>query len=103
MLERWITRSGAAVLVVALAGCAATVQLPENVGPKLAVSAAAAKQVVLVVDGSKASKEAKDWEQFRGEWRTAMATAAQERGVTVRFQDSATPVAQQPTVLAVVN
>ena len=103
MMERWIARSGAAVVIVALAGCAATVQLPENAGPKLAVSAAASKQVVLVVDGSKTSKESKDWEQFRGEWRTAIEAAGKERGVAVLYQDSATPVAQQPAVLAWVN
>jgi hypothetical protein len=102
MVQRWINLVCAAV-VVALAGCAATVQAP-SAGPKLTVSAAAAKQLVLVVDGSKVAKESKDWEAFRGEWRIAIEAAAKEAGITAQFRDTVTAAAtQQPAVLAVVN
>jgi hypothetical protein len=93
----------ALAVAAVVAGCAATVQLPSGTGPRIAVSAAAARQLVLVVDGSKVAKESKDWEQFRGEWRSAIEAAGKEKGVAVSFQDTAAAAAStQPAVLAVV-
>jgi uncharacterized lipoprotein YajG len=56
--------------VLLLTGCAATVQRKGGSDPKLALSAAAAKRVVMVVQGSKVSTDSKDWEEsslVRGE------------------------------------
>jgi len=87
-----------------VAGCAATVQLPASTAPKLAVSPAAARQMVLVVDGSNASKQSKDWEQFRGEWRTACELTGKEKGIGVAYKDTVAAAASaQPAMLAVVN
>lgn len=98
MLVR-LVRGSVLAAAVALAGCAANVQLGPSGGQKIAVSPAATKQLVLVVDGSAAATQSKDWEQFRGEWRNAITEAAAAAKLDVRYQDSAAPPAT-PAVLA---
>lgn len=99
---RWrLVRWSACVAAVLLAGCAASVQLPPSSAPKIALSAAAARQLVLVVDGSRAARESKDWEQFRGEWRTAITEAGAAAKLDVRFHEGSAPAASAgPAVLA---
>lgn len=92
-------RATALFAAVLVTGCAANLQLPPSAGPKIAVSPAAAKQLVLVVDGSKTAKDSKDWEQFRSEWRTAITEAGTAAKLDVRYQDSA-PATASPAVLA---
>ncbi len=66
------------------------------------IPAAATKKVVLVMSGSKAAVEAKDWAAFKQEWRDTFADYAKESGIAFSMQDSVpASSADSGTVLAV--
>src|SRR6476619_5372459 len=75
-----------------LAGCAATVNRSEPVSAPLAVSKPAQGKIVLLVKASDEISRAKDWSDFRGEWKAAMQEAATGAGMGFAF------VEQEPTV-----
>lgn len=103
---------GAAVL----SGCASTTPsgaapgtLPATtaapavpVQPPVKIPVASAKKVVLVMTGSKAVVEAKDWAAFKEEWRDTLSEYAKQDGIAFSIQDAAPPPGLEAgTVLAV--
>lgn len=70
--------------VVLLVGCAATVQREASSESTLAISAAASKRVIMVIEGSKASTASEDWQQLCTEWRNALEVAAKEAHLSGR-------------------
>jgi hypothetical protein len=92
----------AVATAVILAGCAATVTKPTAQTPALAIPPASARLVVLHVTGSETALKSADWEILKGEWRTAMKSATDSRGIAVRFQDTApAPSAEDGTLVVV--
>lgn len=55
------------------------------------VPAASAKRVVLVMTGAKQSVEAKDWADFKREWRETFAEHAKAAGVSFSMADAVPP------------
>ena len=103
--------------IVALAGCAATVQ---KSGPAASAAAGASapaaqpgasavrvpaesgKRLVLNISGSKVSAEAKDWAAFKEEWRAIFQQQAGAAGVKFDYQDGpARPTGEPGTLLMV--
>jgi hypothetical protein len=93
----------AGVLAALLAGCAATVQSPQESRAAIEVPAAAAKKIVLIVQGSDTAANSSDWEPLRGEWRTAMAAAAAEAGIAFEWRDSLSNLPRGPGTAVVVK
>ncbi len=86
---------------VAITGCAASVQRGADEA-RLTHSPAAAKRIALDVQGGPTVTASKDWEQFRGVWRTEMAEAAKEKGVTlVPLETALAPNAEPSTLVTV--
>ena len=70
--------------------------------PRITIPAASTKKVVLVMSGSKAVVEAKDWDAFKKEWRDTFADYAKESGIAFSMSDRAPPPSSDAgTVLAV--
>jgi hypothetical protein len=70
--------------------------------PPVKIPAASAKKVVLVMTGSKAVVEAKDWVAFKEEWRATLSEYAKQDGIAFSIQDATPPLgAEAGTVLAV--
>lgn len=70
--------------------------------PPVTIPAGAAKKVVLVMTGSKAVVEAKDWAAFKNEWRDTFAEYAKADGIAFAVQDRVpAPSNDAGTVLAV--
>lgn len=91
----------AAALVLALSGCAARMEKPENQAP-IRVGAAAATKLVLNLSGSDVATKASDWETMKGVWRDAFSEEAKNAGVPFGFQDGAPrPMGEGGTLLAV--
>lgn len=101
-----------AVLGVALlSGCASTP--PGNSAPQasaatptvqkpLPIPTASAKKLVLLMSGTKASTEAKDWGSFKEEWRATFAAHAKDAGVAFAMQDEeARPTGDAGTLVSV--
>ena len=86
-----------------LAGCAATVNRSEPVSPPLAVSKPAQGKVVLLVKGSDEISRAKDWNDFRGEWKAAMQEAATGAGMGFAFVEQEPDAHSEPGTLVVVD
>ncbi len=89
-------------LVILLTGCVSNVELPPSTGPKIAVSAAAAKQLIFVIQGSRVSSS-KDWDEFRNVWRKDITDSAASAGIKVKFQDSPPASSSEAAVLAIVT
>ena len=70
-----------------LAGCAATVKQTESAKPALTTNAMSGQKLVLFVKGSPQIARSRDWDDFRGEWREAMTSAAATAGVPFVFVD----------------
>lgn len=85
------------------ASSASTASAPAGpVMPPVKIPAASAKKVVLVMTGSKAVVEAKDWAAFKEEWRDTLSEYAKQDGIAFSIQDAAPPPgADAGTVLAV--
>jgi hypothetical protein len=83
------TSSRVATVIVAfvLAGCAASVQQAEPSPSRIDVPANAARKIVLVVTGSDLATRSSDWEALRGEWRSAMSTAAAGAGLDFEWRE----------------
>ena len=90
--------------LAALAGCAATVQrAPADAGAAVRVPAQSSKNIVLNVTGSPAAVQSKDWEAFKGEWRSALGGAATAAGARFSAQDGAPRPMAEPGTLVVVD
>lgn len=74
--------------IALLAGCAAQVQrAPVDGSDSVRVPAASSKRVVLVMSGAPAVATAKDWEQFKGEWRAAFKAESAANGISFAMPD----------------
>jgi hypothetical protein len=77
-----------------LAGCASTQrgtsapQLPVPAVQAVPIPAASAKKLILVMSGSKATTESRDWAAFREEWRATFADHAKEANIAFSMQES---------------
>ena len=89
--------------VLALTGCAASIQRDGSGTDKLTVSPVASKRIALDIQASKELAASKDWEQFRGVWRSEMAVAASGAGMTLVPADAALKTTVEPTTLVTVN
>ncbi len=89
------------VLLLLLGGCAANVRKDAGAAP-LTVGRESSKTIVLNIDGSKLASAAKDWEPFKGEWRTAMQAAASAAGANFSEQQGeAHPTGQPGTLVSI--
>lgn len=92
------------LIAAALAGCAAQVQRAPSQGSaaEVRVPAAASKRVVLMMSGSPVASKAKDWEQFKGEWRAAFKAESDASGIAFSMpDDDERPAPAAGTLLAV--
>lgn len=81
---------------------ATTAEPAAPVQPPVKIPVASAKKVVLVMTGSKAVVEAKDWAAFKEEWRDTLSEYAKQDGIAFSIQDAAPPPGLEAgTVLAV--
>lgn len=94
-----LTKIALTFFIALTAGCAATVSQPTGSQAPVAVSAAAARHIVLQVEGTPTVEGSGDWQAFRGEWRAAMAQAASAAGMKFDFADTAAPRASGPATL----
>jgi len=92
-----------ALLATLLAGCAASVQQAQQSQPRIEVPAAAARKIVLVVTGSDTATRSSDWEALRGEWRSAMSTAAANAGLEFEWREGLVNPPRTPGTMAVVK
>jgi len=98
------TGIGCALVAAILAACAASVQKPEpEPAATIEVPAAAARRIVLVVVGSDVAVKSSDWEALRGEWRSAMSTAAANAGLGFEWRDGLVGLPRAPGIMAVVK
>jgi hypothetical protein len=87
-----------------LAGCAATVTTQGGARQaSLAVPSASARLLVVHFTGSDEVLKSKDWEALKGEWRGALKTAAEAKGMTVRFAETAPSAAAEDGTVAAVR
>lgn len=94
-----------------LAGCAtapgdsstsATAAPPPRIAPPVAIPPAAARKVLLAMTGPKHVVEARDWGEFKREWRETFADHAREAGIAYTFSDSEPkPTGEDGTLLLV--
>lgn len=101
--------------LIALGGCAATVQKGDAsitstsdgkaTNPavsKVHIPESASKRLVLNMTGSKVSVESKDWASFKDEWRAIFQEQTKAAGIQFEWQDGAPrPMAQNGTLLVV--
>ena len=101
--------------LIALGGCAATVQRGDvsnasssdgktasPAAPKVTIPEAASKRLVLNMTGSKVSTESKDWGSFKDEWRAIFQEQTKAAGIQFEWQEGAPrPLAQNGTLLVV--
>jgi hypothetical protein len=87
-----LTMALAATLV--LAGCATApsdktaTPAPVRLAPPVSIPSASARKVVLAMTGPKHVVEARDWAEFKREWRETFADHAREAGIAFSFADS---------------
>lgn len=91
------------VACVGLAGCAASVQRPTSVADRLDIPPVATEEIHLLVQTSPEHQRAEDWEAFRAEWRTAMASATSAAGRRFVYLDAMPAQFEGPGTLVVVN
>lgn len=105
MITRRTLSLASIVLATLLSACGTMkVDLPPSTGPKISVAPAAAKSVVLVVQGSKTATDSKDWNDFKAEWRKAITASAATAGIKAQMQDEPAPAASaDPATLVVLN
>ena len=75
--------------LAALTGCAATVNRGTN--ESSIKPAAATEKVAVIITASPAAESSKHWQEFRGEWRGAMAAAAAASGLNFGYFESEVP------------
>jgi hypothetical protein len=83
---------------VALTGCAATVNRGEGQAA-VRPSATATDKVAVVINGSPAAVAGKDWQEFKGEWRGAMAAAAAASRLNFAYYEAEVPPQPAGTTL----
>lgn len=84
-----------------LTGCAATVQKSSAAAPIKAVPGAA-RQITMNVTGPQEITASKDWEPFKGEWRSAMKDASEAIGAQFLMQEGKPlPTGEMGTLLVV--
>lgn len=91
MTKNWMRfgRSVACLSLAALLGaCAASVKKDPG-ADKVAVPAASAKRMVLQMTGPVEVVQSKDWEPFKGEWRSALGGAASSAGMSFESVEAA--------------
>jgi hypothetical protein len=104
-MHRSITGALLAAAVL-LGGCAAQVvksgSAPGATSAPINVPAESSRRVVLSMSGPDAVLQSKDWESFKGEWRSAFQSEASAAGIALSFQDGqAKPLGEAGTLLAV--
>lgn len=73
-----------------------------RIAPAVAVPAASRRKVVLAMTGPKNVVEARDWAEFKREWRETFAEHAKQAGVAYAFADAAPgPTGEDGTLLLV--
>jgi hypothetical protein len=88
--------------VVALTGCAATVNRGDTQSSTqgaIKPATAATEKVAVLITGSPTVESSKDWQDFRGEWRGAMAAAAAASKLNFGYFDSEIPPQSAGTTL----
>lgn len=99
-----VSTSAVMLAATVLAGCAATVQrAPTDAAVPVRVPAQSSKNIVMNVTGSPTVVQSKDWEAFKGEWRSAMGSAATAAGARFSTQDGAPRPTSEPGTLVVVD
>jgi hypothetical protein len=92
-----------AVAALALGGCAATVTRGSDgaAAPAAPIqpAATATQKLAVVVTGSPTAQAGKDWAEFRGEYRNAMAGAAAAANVGFAYFEGAVPTQPAGTTL----
>jgi hypothetical protein len=89
-----------ASLSMALTGCAVRMEGAENYKP-IAVGSAAAKKVVLGIDGSEIATRADSWPKMRDAFHEGCQEEAKTAGLQLDFQDGAArPTGEPGTLLA---
>jgi len=66
---------------------AATTPAPPRIAPPVSVPSASARKVVLAMTGPKNVVEAKDWAEFKREWRETFAEHAKAAGIAFSFAE----------------
>jgi hypothetical protein len=92
--------------VLLLSGCASSQRNTAEPQPAVpaaqavSIPAVSAKKIVLVISGSKASTESRDWAAFREEWRATFADHAREAGIAFSMQEAMPRAGDTGTTLA---
>jgi len=86
----------------AASNAAASEPAPRIASP-VSVPAAAARNVVLTMTGPKVVVEAKDWAEFKREWRETFSDHAKDAGIAFSFAESAPQPGGQDGTLLLVN
>jgi hypothetical protein len=89
------------LLVLLLAGCAASVKRPEAPQRAVQITREAAQRLVLTMAVDQASV-GKDWEAFKGEWRGAFAEQARLAALPFEFREGPPRATGEPGTLAAV-
>jgi hypothetical protein len=77
----------AVIAAIALSGCAATVTR-STAGEAPLASSSPAKGVALLITGTPQIQASADWNAFRGEWRSAFASAAAAAGLPFTYTEA---------------
>jgi hypothetical protein len=93
---------GLTFTVLLLTGCAATVQKSSDAAP-IKASSESARHIAMNVTGPQQITASGDWEPFKGEWRSAMKSAAQAIGSQFSLQEGKPEATGEPGTLVVVN
>ena len=73
-----------------------------RIAPAVAIPAASKKKVVLTMTGPRNVIEAKDWAEFKREWRETFGEHAKQAGIAYTFSDTEVkPSGEDGTILAV--
>ncbi|HMK86854.1 MAG TPA: hypothetical protein VK437_12925 [Steroidobacteraceae bacterium] len=97
-----LTRTAIALALLALGGCAATVQKSADSRP-IVVGQESTKSFVLNMTGGKDATDSKDWEPFKGLWRQALKEDASAIGASFSAQEGEPRSTGEPGTLLVVH
>lgn len=75
----------------------------QRIAPAVTVPAASAGKVLLFMTGPKNVVEAKDWNEFKREWRETFADHAKEAGIAFGFADELPPASSDEGTLLLVE
>lgn len=94
----FLARSITVAAIAALTGCAANVTRPSN-APKVAISPAATRHIVLTLTGTPEVVNSADWGAFREEWQTSMGAATSSNGARFTLAEPGAPLGTAPATL----